>query len=46
MTDAQARYFGGIASERTLVPEHDARLGAPFQEWLGQPMTLAGRVAQ
>jgi hypothetical protein len=29
------------------VPDHDARLGGiRFQEWLGQPMMLAGRVAK
>ena len=42
-TDPQARYFGGIASERTLVPGDGARLGEiRFQEWLGQPAKLVG----
>jgi hypothetical protein len=46
VADPQARYFGGIPSERTLVPGDGARLGEiRFQEWLGQPMTMAGRVA-
>jgi uncharacterized protein YbjT (DUF2867 family) len=46
VTDPQARYFGGIASERTLVPGDGARLGEiRFQEWLGQQMPVAGRVA-
>jgi len=41
VADPHARYFGGIASERTLVPDEDARLGEiRFQEWLGQPMTV------
>jgi uncharacterized protein YbjT (DUF2867 family) len=44
VTDPQARYFGGIPSERTLVPGDGARLGEiRFQEWLGQPMPVAGR---
>jgi uncharacterized protein YbjT (DUF2867 family) len=46
VADPQARYFGGMPSERTLVPGDGARLGEiRFQEWLGQPMTVAGRVA-
>ena len=46
VADPQARYFGGIASERTLVPGDGARLGEiRFQEWLSQPMTVAGRDA-
>jgi uncharacterized protein YbjT (DUF2867 family) len=46
VTDPQARYFGGIASERTLVPGDGAQLGEiRFQEWLGQPIPAAGRVA-
>jgi uncharacterized protein YbjT (DUF2867 family) len=45
VTDPQARYFGGIPRERTLVPGDGARLGEiRFQEWLRQPMTVAGRV--
>jgi uncharacterized protein YbjT (DUF2867 family) len=47
VADPRAGYFGGIPSERTLVPDHDARLGEiRFQEWLGQPMTLADRIAK
>ena len=46
VADPQARYFGGMPSERTLVPGDGPRLGEiRFQEWLGQPMTVAGRVA-
>jgi uncharacterized protein YbjT (DUF2867 family) len=36
VADPQARYFGGMPSERTLVPGDGARLGEiRFQEWLG-----------
>ena len=46
VADPQARYFGGIASERTLVPSDGARLGKiRFEEWLTQPMSVAGRTA-
>ncbi len=39
VTDPQARYFGGIPSERTLVPGDRARLGEiRFQQWLNQPV--------
>jgi len=45
VADPQARFFGGVASERTLVPGDGAQLGEiRFQEWLGRPMTTAGRV--
>jgi uncharacterized protein YbjT (DUF2867 family) len=38
VTDSQARYFGALLSEGTLVPAGEARLGETrFQEWLGQP---------
>src|SRR5262245_37699598 len=34
----QARYFGALLNERTLVPDDGARLGEiRFQEWLSQP---------
>jgi uncharacterized protein YbjT (DUF2867 family) len=47
VADPQARYFGGIPSERTLVPDDGARLGEiRFQQWLGQPVTVAGRVGR
>jgi uncharacterized protein YbjT (DUF2867 family)/quercetin dioxygenase-like cupin family protein len=37
VSDPHARYFGGELSERTLVPDADARLGATrFENWLGQ----------
>jgi len=36
--DPQARYFGVELTERTLVPDDDARLGATrFKDWLSQP---------
>jgi len=36
--DPHARYFGVELTERTLVPNDDARLGATrFKDWLGQP---------
>jgi uncharacterized protein YbjT (DUF2867 family) len=35
ITDAQARYFGIAPSERTLLPEDDARLGnTHYNDWL------------
>ena len=38
VADPQARYFGALLSERTLVPGNDARLSAiRFEDWLGQP---------
>jgi uncharacterized protein YbjT (DUF2867 family) len=37
VTDPQARYFGAVLSERTLVPDDDAPLGEiRFDDWLGQ----------
>jgi len=43
VADPHARYFGGIPNERTLVPGDGALLGEiRFQEWLDQPMTMAG----
>jgi uncharacterized protein YbjT (DUF2867 family) len=37
IADPQARYFGAILSERSLVPGDGARLGEiRFQDWLGQ----------
>jgi uncharacterized protein YbjT (DUF2867 family) len=36
VADPQARYFGAKLSERTLVPDDDARLGETrFEDWLG-----------
>jgi uncharacterized protein YbjT (DUF2867 family) len=36
--DPHARYFGVELTERTLVPNDDARLGATrFKDWLNQP---------
>ena len=37
ISDPQARYYGIQVSERSLVPENDARLGETrFEEWLKQ----------
>ena len=45
VADPQARYFGGMPSERTLVPDDGARLGEiRFQEWLDQSMAMVGRI--
>ena len=39
LADPNARYFGAMLSERTLVPAGDARLGAiRFETWLHQPI--------
>lgn len=38
VADPHARYFGAELSERTLVPEDDARLGETrFRDWLSRP---------
>jgi uncharacterized protein YbjT (DUF2867 family) len=38
VTDPHARYYGIAVSERTLVPDDDARLGETrFETWLTQP---------
>ena len=38
ISDPHARFFGGVLSERTLVPDNDARLGKTrFESWLSQP---------
>jgi len=40
VADPQARYFGAMLSERTLVPGDDARLGETrFVDWLGLYLT-------
>jgi uncharacterized protein YbjT (DUF2867 family) len=40
ISDPHARYFGIRVSERTLVPNDDARLGETrFEDWLSQPTT-------
>ena len=42
VADPDARYFGARLSERTLIPEADARLGATrFEDWLRQPQPSA-----
>jgi uncharacterized protein YbjT (DUF2867 family) len=39
IADPQARYFGAVLRERTLIPGADARLGKThFDDWLDQPM--------
>jgi uncharacterized protein YbjT (DUF2867 family) len=39
LADPNARYFGAMLSERTLVPAGDARLGTiRFETWLHQPI--------
>lgn len=38
VSDSHARFFGGELSERTLVPDNDARLGGTsFESWQTQP---------
>jgi uncharacterized protein YbjT (DUF2867 family) len=38
VADPEARYFGALLSERTLIPAGDARLGTlRFEDWLRQP---------
>src|SRR5438874_12362259 len=40
VADPQARYFGAMLSERTLVPGDDARLGETrFEDWLSLSQT-------
>ena len=40
VADPQARYFGAMLSERTLVPGDGARLGETrFEDWLGLSLT-------
>jgi uncharacterized protein YbjT (DUF2867 family) len=40
VADRNARYFGALLSERTLVPGEDAQLGGiHFKEWLGQQVS-------
>jgi uncharacterized protein YbjT (DUF2867 family) len=42
IADPQARYFGAVLGERSLVPANGARLGeVRFQEWLGQAVRQA-----
>jgi uncharacterized protein YbjT (DUF2867 family) len=37
VADPQARYFGAVLGERTLLPGDDARLGeTPFADWLSR----------
>jgi uncharacterized protein YbjT (DUF2867 family) len=39
VADPRARYFGAELTERTLVPDDDARLSETrFEDWLGQPV--------
>src|SRR5688572_5579840 len=42
VADPQARYFGALLGERTLVPWGDAMLGETrFEDWLKQPVLAA-----
>ena len=42
VTDPKARYYGVEVSEKTLVPDDDARLGETrFETWLAQPAAKA-----
>jgi uncharacterized protein YbjT (DUF2867 family) len=42
ISDVNARYFGIAVSERTLVPNHDARLGETrFEDWLDATKTAS-----
>lgn len=42
VADPTAPYFGATLSERTLVPDADARLGATrFEDWLAESMVKA-----
>jgi uncharacterized protein YbjT (DUF2867 family) len=42
VADPQSRYYGIVVTERTLVPEDNARLGKTrFDDWLAQPGTRA-----
>jgi uncharacterized protein YbjT (DUF2867 family) len=46
VTDPHARYYGIEVSERTLVPNDDARLGETrFENWLAQSAAKAAAVA-
>ncbi len=46
VVDPHARYFGAELGEHSLIPGDNARLGdMRFEEWLGQPMAIAGRAA-
>jgi uncharacterized protein YbjT (DUF2867 family) len=43
ITDPQARYFGIAVSERTLVPEDDARLGETrYEDWFKRSANIGG----
>jgi uncharacterized protein YbjT (DUF2867 family) len=44
IADPQARYFGAVLSERSLVPLGPARLGeVRFHEWFGEPVLQTNR---
>ncbi len=46
ISDPHARYYGIQVSERTLVPDKDARLGAThFEDWLNQSTKQAPKSA-
>jgi uncharacterized protein YbjT (DUF2867 family) len=44
ITDPEARYFGAVLGERTLVPGDGAVLGdTRFEDWLGRQRAASGR---
>lgn len=46
IADPQARYFGAQLSERSIVPDDDAQLGATrFDDWLNSQPTTASKKA-
>jgi uncharacterized protein YbjT (DUF2867 family) len=47
VTDPQARYFGALLSERSLMPGDDARVGQlTFQDWQQQQAAMPSTTAQ
>jgi len=44
VADPEARYFGAVLSEHSLVPDEDARLaGTSFEDWLKQSLSAPRR---
>lgn len=47
ITDPHARYYGIAVSERTLIPNDDARLGETrFETWLAQSAQIPGQAVR
>ena len=43
IADPQARYFGALLGERTLLPGEQARIGETrFEQWLSEQQQVAG----